>query len=83
MYLLISKGISVSYSSTIVLGKDRTHEIRKQSIRRTSGPVVDVPVIARFINQSVILLQLVLTHRVQVSLCEKAAEERKYHEMQF
>lgn len=41
----------------------------------TCCPVVDVPVIAWFINQSVVLLQLVLTHCVQVSLCKKAERE--------
>lgn len=41
----------------------------------TCGPVVDVPVIAWFINQSVVLLQLILIHCVQVSLCKKAERE--------
>lgn len=55
----------------------RTHESRNQSISLTCCPVVDVPVIARFINQAVILLQLLLTHCVQVSLCKKATEEQE------
>lgn len=37
----------------------------------TCCPVVDVPVIARFVDESVVLSQLSFTHCVQVLLCKK------------
>jgi len=53
------------------------HDLSLVDLRGGLGlccPVIDVPVVAWFVDQSVVLLQLVLTHCVQVSLGKEAEQ---------
>lgn len=49
------------------------HHENQEMSALTCCPVVDIPVIAWFIYQSVILFELGIAHCVQVALCKKAA----------
>lgn len=64
------------YSNWCVLLSSYHHEM-KFIIWNTCGPVVNIPVIARLVNQAIIEVQLLLCHVVQIFFRKEAKNEKE------